>query len=660
MTDNKYKGKVLNFHNLLESHKVEIPIIQRDYAQGRKDKQEIRNNFLKALYDSINGETPIKLDFIYGSNIEEAFQPLDGQQRLTTLFLLHWYAANKDNQLEDSVKLLKQFSYETRITSRDFCNALITNPISIQRDTLTSSNIIDSSWFFLSWKKDPTIDAMLRTIDSIHEYFHSIDKLWDKLISEKSLISFYFVELEHIGLTDDLYIKMNARGKLLTSFENFKAGFQKHIKEQQYENGINFTESFACKVDTIWTDFFWKNFRKNQNIDNAFIRFISTVAMIRLSVDRSDREVDRIPLIKKLQDNPNNVRANMFSKKDFIYLRECFEVYKDKYSDISLADFEFQLWQHKPKENFFKEVVYESNGASYGHKALFFAQTEYLKKADVIDLKKFKDWMRVIRNIISRGDVERNGSRPAYVRSPQTFDGVISLIAELSTGCLDIYSYLSSVGALKSTFAKEQVEEEKIKAKLIIDNEDRREIIFELENNDLLRGRFEFIFYCMDFKGDINNFDDNLFNEIQAVFSEHFKKEADVSNDLRRALLTIEVDNQYYYYYYWWSFWNVIPYSNKRCLIDKFRELEYYIYTDYKVYFKKLIITLINNSLEMIINNFTAPDGFPNWQNRLIKEPDLLDDESKSNYIAIAEDNSYCYLLKSKRPRDLKGCVKIE
>ncbi len=213
---NIYKGENLSFFELLEKHYVEIPIIQRDYAQGRKDKEEIRVKFLDALFSAIEENKNIKLDFIYGSDVEGVFQPLDGQQRLTTLFLLHWYATTISTSPNDKVlERLSKFSYETRITSRDFCKALIGSKIQINKDSELSTQIIDSSWFYLSWKKDPTIDSMLRTIDDIHKLFFNTNNLLEKLTSSNersSLISFHYVELKDIGLTDDLYIKMNARG----------------------------------------------------------------------------------------------------------------------------------------------------------------------------------------------------------------------------------------------------------------------------------------------------------------------------------------------------------------------------------------------------------------------------------------------------------------
>ena len=55
----------------------------------------VRERFIEALYKAVT-ENPITLDFVYGDIDKEGnMTPLDGQQRLTTLFLLHWYAAKK-------------------------------------------------------------------------------------------------------------------------------------------------------------------------------------------------------------------------------------------------------------------------------------------------------------------------------------------------------------------------------------------------------------------------------------------------------------------------------------------------------------------------------------------------------------------------------------
>ena len=91
---------------------IVIPKIQRDYAQGRSTQEavRVRNKFLDALYEAVEG-TPITLDFVYG-NIDKngVLTPLDGQQRLTTLFLLHWFAAKKEHIQESDYSFLNGFS----------------------------------------------------------------------------------------------------------------------------------------------------------------------------------------------------------------------------------------------------------------------------------------------------------------------------------------------------------------------------------------------------------------------------------------------------------------------------------------------------------------------------------------------------------------------
>ena len=71
--------------------RIKIPLIQRDYAQGRRGVKvdEIRETFLDVLREALDGQKPqrVSLDFIYGEIDRGTLQPLDGQQRLTTLFL---------------------------------------------------------------------------------------------------------------------------------------------------------------------------------------------------------------------------------------------------------------------------------------------------------------------------------------------------------------------------------------------------------------------------------------------------------------------------------------------------------------------------------------------------------------------------------------------
>lgn len=650
------RGKALTFLDILTNSKIEIPIVQRDYAQGRNENKRVRQAFLLALKESLIRQKEIKLDFIYGNNSYEAFQPLDGQQRLTTLFLLHWYAAAKENKLDSKGKsTLSNFSYETRVSSREFCKDLVDKSINIhKKEDVLSANIIDSNWFFLSWKLDPTISAMLNTIDDIHEEFFEINDLWD-LLSSSRIITFNHLILKDFGLSDDLYIKMNARGKLLTPFENFKAGVQQKINYSDWEKDAQFKDSFLLKIDTEWADFFWSNFKKKNNIDEAQMNFIKTLLMISVALDSNLGSED----IRKLQEDTSALNfLNYVNKESFKYVYKAYEVYARK--DLSCLLLNLDFWRHQSKESLTSTIMIgddESNSSSYTQKVLFYAQTEYLFKNQIHNSSRFEEWMRVIRNIVSRGNVDKNGKRPDIIRSPDTFHGVINLISELSNGSDDIYTYLYN-NNLKSTFAKEQIEEERKKAKIIIERPELKELLFKVEDNELLRGRISFILYCADYNNQPVDLNEKLLFDIQQVFEKYFSSDNCLSDELRRAMLTIEVNGEYNFYLYWWSYWNVAN-ATKRKLFGQFRELEYYMYSEQRLYLKKLVIKLITQDYEQILDEFIPPINMPNWKKRLIKEPILLSHMCKSKYIAIPEDESLCYLLKSQRPREISDGFKV-
>lgn len=70
-------------------------------------------------------------------------------------------------------------------------------------------------------------------MDDIKNVFGNIDNLAERLSGvEHEPIVFNFLEMKDLGMEDSLYIKLNARGKPLTPFENFKARLIGIIKDE--------------------------------------------------------------------------------------------------------------------------------------------------------------------------------------------------------------------------------------------------------------------------------------------------------------------------------------------------------------------------------------------------------------------------------------------
>ena len=159
----------ISFWSFIKKYQIEIPIIQRDYAQGRTGKEKLREGFLTSLKQALDGklphdETVLKLDFVYGATEKGHMLPLDGQQRLTTLWLIHWYIALRSGNFQDACDVLLRFTYKTRISSRDFCEKMC-DPTLFERFNPGKQGITDyitkQTWFYSAWKQDPTVKSML-------------------------------------------------------------------------------------------------------------------------------------------------------------------------------------------------------------------------------------------------------------------------------------------------------------------------------------------------------------------------------------------------------------------------------------------------------------------------------------------------------------------
>ncbi|WP_308465326.1 DUF262 domain-containing protein [Rathayibacter soli] len=259
---------------------IEIPMIQRDFAQGRQDDatRVIRDRFLDTLIDAATGATsPIGLDFVYGELPNNGLlRPLDGQQRLTTLFLLHWYIACRAGTLDTDAAWLR-LTYATRPSARDFCQTLATHPLPDDAAS-PSAWATDEPWYVFPWQQDPTIQSMLVMLDSIQERLSSpgtdFYDLWRRLADrENPPIWFLFLPIEDTDRGEDLYIKMNSRGKPLTPFEVFKAELEDLLVPV-----LDLAEHrhLIDSIDGSWTNLLWEYEKTGDGdfeIDQEFIRY---------------------------------------------------------------------------------------------------------------------------------------------------------------------------------------------------------------------------------------------------------------------------------------------------------------------------------------------------------------------------------------------------
>jgi len=505
------------FLNILKEFKIEIPIIQRDYAQGRKSEEKIAKKLIEDIYNALSNKASLSLDFIYGKTENGKLIPLDGQQRLTTLWLLHWYIALIENKLsdddDDNIKnKLKKFSYEVRLTSKDFCSKLIENGITYNKEIQKiSDKIKNQNWFYLSWEYDPTVVNMLNMLDIIHDIFKNTSgKYYDLLTGDECPIKFYFLQMENFSLTDELYIKMNARGKPLTPFENFKARFSELLGNDNKH-----------KLDTDWLDIFWKEKEEgNENTpdkaEKKFYNFFSNITLL-FYVEKNDIDkyfIDTYDLQNVFDEDLKDKNKTVFSDDNInriIRLLGIIQNYKD----------DNHAWEY------YKKILKPHNEINYSERVRFYSLLMLIDN-EVTDNDIIEKWLRVTKNLINNTRIEE----------PADFSKAIKSLKKLSEGISDIHNYLQKDDVNIEFFYKAQVDEEKIKAELNSSNDkDWEKLIINAEQIPYFDGQIGFLLEMS--KTNEKEYDKNKFKQYSEVMQLIFQCFNDKNDEFlfERALL---------------------------------------------------------------------------------------------------------------------------
>lgn len=506
---------------------IEIPIIQRDYVQGRLSDttNQVRQQFVQALFDQLSiapdqVNQPLDLDFIYGGIHSGVFCPLDGQQRLTTLFLLHWYLANADREFEAFKSMMyrnekSRFSYQTRKTSRMFFNELTRTPIALDtlptEDRAVSNALRNQKWFFVTFGYDPTVQSVLNVLDTIHSTYSKLTNpsgLYARLLGQPTpYITFQFLDLNDFGLSDDLYIKMNGRGKPLTVFENFKAKFEQTVAKlcptESHQTGTLLRSYISHKMDGVWTDLFWTfSAGDTQKMDVQQVQFFKHAISALYPLSTTATTVEQMKLVlEKLREN--NFQPTHYDYEKLGCFTDTLIVKLVKLLDQLCSD-QGQLKTYLQDNPYYDErgqfelaigLSDQSKGFTYQAAVQFFAWCLFLVEHSEIEQNELFTWTRIVHNLAQNTRFREAG---VYTTALLSLRNLINNSADLLQYFAGLQDYLSLQG-----FERGQVREERIKAQLILRSDDWKKLIYRAEGHPYFKGQIEFL---LDFSGILDYF----------------------------------------------------------------------------------------------------------------------------------------------------------
>ena len=449
--------------------KIEIPIIQRDYAQGRKKEGKVRGKFVEFLIQAFVTQTPVELDFVYGNVREEddksvhTFIPVDGQQRLTTLWLLHWFLSVKEGRLGEIVSWMRKFSYETRPSSHSFCERLLSESFPSEELKNIDEFIKNQKWFDNEWLNDGTVSGMLQMLHDFSQQKVLLDgtATVDALIG--GLFSFYLVPLEQFGLSDELYIRMNARGKVLTDFENFKSEFYKILKDYPH------LEEVKNKMETSWVENLWPYRKKDTYvIDQCFmnyLQFITRCLYFRQAKPRAESYADDF-----LDINVLHTIYSVPSNTDFLQFA------LDIIPVIAKHNIGNLLWEgNNTSLADLLSILLRGGNMTIDMIVILYSSLIYLQQHG--NIPELNSFVRVIRNLIYNTNDKSERDQPRILRSIDQLGATV-----------DVFKTLAVEGLKLEGLRESQCREEHFKALLRQQHVGIEELIDYIEDDMNLRG----------------------------------------------------------------------------------------------------------------------------------------------------------------------------
>lgn len=220
-------------------NKIVIPDLQRDYCWGDKAWNEKANNYtelVSGFLDSLllafneNRQDKLLLGLIYGyESPHYTIQLCDGQQRLTTLFLLMGMINRKTDKNQFQHILISKsellddrepnLQYAIRESTLYFlsdlvCEFFLNNNVKIEQ-------IKKESWYFKEYDLDASIQSVINAIKTIDNKLINIDinSFGEFVLNNLQMI---YYDMGHRTRGEETFVVINTTGEPLTATENLK------------------------------------------------------------------------------------------------------------------------------------------------------------------------------------------------------------------------------------------------------------------------------------------------------------------------------------------------------------------------------------------------------------------------------------------------------
>lgn len=504
-----------------DNNKIIIPDLQRDYCWGNEDNNLVKG-FIESLLELDKSQT-ITMGLLYGyynKYTPEHLQLCDGQQRLTTIFLIIGVINRKLGYSRFANLLMSSFElnnddqepylqYAIRDSSLYFLSDLTVHYF-LQNDIQCIDEISRQPWYLNDYILDPTVKSIISAIGTIENVIMKLDddkcEELGKFIETK--LNFLFYDMENRENGEETFVVINTTGEPLTATQNLKP-----LVIKQNSNSTD--------VAKLWEEmetWFWRNRRRRDTeyphtSNEGMYCFLNIVRLLHCN-----SEEESYNAIENYEQFP-------YKEIAFEEIYDDFTVYK-KLSEMDFSERFDRTIKYPPKQAFYQQDRLYS---------IIPTMAYCLQFNDASD-EEIKRIYHLFSNMAKYRDTNRyKDNRTEKLYSPVY--RATSMVKEmLSKDCLSLLNILVDN-------IKENVEEP-VKLKLIAaykdSPEERKEtelLLAEAESNSIFNGQVANLVEWSLLNKD-------SFRHYYKAFTKRWIIDDSAHMDLlRRALLTYELDD---------------------------------------------------------------------------------------------------------------------
>jgi len=657
MKAGKYTLKELFVNRYVQQ--IIIPEIQRDYVWGEKQVislvESLRNDFGKfagyQIPSPVTGNAALaeefhefyrkrhltsSIGFIYAYHDDQypgRYFLIDGQQRITTIYLLLLALAQRHNELkkdflrtytrEGSPKL----DYKVREASHEFLSRFVFAVLDGKED------IRDQRWYHNTYENDKTIEHLLANYAIIKAYIQQegFDQAaFYHFLQDQTECWYFDTNISEQG--EELYIYMNARGEQTQGNENIKADLLSHLGSTAEKNEYG-------KTWERWQDFFWLKRNGNENADKGFNEFLACISGLELYLKGDKKHFLALDVYNKVDESGKKrgitvqeilKTLNLSRIKRYVdglqFLENNIKAFKSQYNycgwlEKCLAEF----WQiiNGESTNWYADYNDDNRGTERNRMVFVWSILHFLSLWQEKQHLSAKETFRALRLF--------------YVRY-HNYDRSVSLLATYVSGVCDNGPWKSS------SYPEEHVKHVLLNAVRHELVQEFEELIWEIEDHDYnLDGSGVGginIRHLVDFNGNVTL---ASLKNVRDKFYQLFPSDRSNNNTIQNLLL--------YYGPYWYSvspnYYSNLKFDSWRRIIRDVGDNQYTNRVAFRTFFNEFL-PFQGNLNDLLAEKRKAGvmlDDNPSLQQVLLWYNQQLGDKmwAKGNYIASSM-GSYCGL----------------